>query len=208
MSRRPHAKYLRSIFFFILTSLLQGESAHPRFARGKSQIEARGCRTACQAGTDRAESLRAATALPLARGGTSSRGPSRVRLPQRTVSHTRVSFRLALEGKNGRFPQSDSCSLDRCATKTLKCVVRPENNSGQESCVLLSSGHWPGGLNDRRCFLTALEAGSPRSTRAGGFLARRLSWAGRCCLPAVRTPGSPYMDTNPLGPRSHPDDPI
>lgn len=141
MSRRPHAKYLRSIFFFffILTSLLQGESAHPRFARGKSQIEARGCRTACQAGTDRAESLRAATALPLARGGTSSRGPSRVRLPQRTVSHTRVSFRLALEGKNGRFPQPDSCSLDRCATKTLKCVVKDQRTTQARKAVSCSA---------------------------------------------------------------------
>lgn len=136
MSRRPHAKYLRSFFFLILTSLLQGESAPPRFARGKSQIEARGCRTACQAGTGPSRVTAGGHRIA---PGTSSRGPSRVRLPLRTVSHTRVSFRLTLEGKNGRFPQPDSCSLDRCATKTLKCVVKDQRTTQARKAVSCSA---------------------------------------------------------------------
>lgn len=136
MSRRPHAKYLRSIFFFNPHIASTRRVRTPSFCmwekpnrssrvpnglpgwHGPSRVTAGGHRIA---------------------PGTSSRGPSRVHLPQRTVSHTRVSFRLALEGKNGRFPQPDSCSLDRCATKTLKCVVKDQRTTQARKAVSRSA---------------------------------------------------------------------
>lgn len=124
------------VFFFLSSHRFYKASPHTLVLHvGKAKSKLAGAERLARLARDLAESPRAATALPLARGGTSSRGPSRVRLPQRTVSHTCVSFRLALEGKNGRFPQPDSCSLDRCATKTLKCVVKDQKTTQARKAV-------------------------------------------------------------------------